>query len=339
MIEKRNKFRHIYPDKYFADKEDLQSMELYLKSIKFLDAEEVIYSAEVPGAGNMNYVLRVKTNKRNFILKQSRPWVEKYPSIEAPIARIAKEAEYYDCINGVSSLDNHSPEIYHFDNDNFVLIMEDLGEVQDFTFLYKEGSVIEDADVVKLAQYLSALHSVNVVGFPENLDMRRLNHIHIFNYPFDSGNGFDLDGVQDRLSTLAINETTNPDLVQLIRTAGDLYLATDGTTLLHGDFYPGSWMKSESLFVLDPEFAFAGPAEFDLGVFIAHMMISSQNDDKVKLLLDNYNNEQDIDVALAYKFAGIEILRRLLGVAQLPLELTIEQKASLVAQARETIMS
>ena len=39
------------------------------------------------GEGNMNYTLRVRTNGRSIILKQARPWVEKYPVIDAPDER------------------------------------------------------------------------------------------------------------------------------------------------------------------------------------------------------------------------------------------------------------
>ena len=41
----------------------------------------------------------------------------------------------------------------------------------------------------------------------------------------------------------------------------------NGDTLLHGDYYPGSWMRvRERLYIIDPEFSFAGPKEFDLGI-------------------------------------------------------------------------
>lgn len=339
MIEKRNRFKTIYPDKYFADEDDLPAMEVYLRSINFITADEKVISATVPGAGNMNYVLRVKTDNRNFIIKQSRPWVEKYPSIDAPIERISIEAQYYNSIKGLSDIELHSPEIYHFDIDNFILLMEDLGSVKDYTYLYDADAVIADEDVVVLASYLSRLHSVNADGFPDNLAMRKLNHTHIFNYPFDSKNGLDLDDIQDGLNGLAINENTDPELLEIIASTGDIYLATDGKVLLHGDFYPGSWMKSQNLFVLDAEFGFVGPAEFDLGVFIAHMKMSFQVDDKVELFLKNYRQSESINHTLAYKFAGIEILRRLLGVAQLPLKLTIEQKAKLMSEAQGWILS
>jgi len=334
MIEKRKRFKVLYPDKYFADKEDLSSMNEYLRSIDFLTSAESVISVEIPGAGNMNYVLRVRTSERSFILKQSRPWVEKYPSIDAPIERINIEAAYFTALQEDEFLHSHSPEIYHVDASNFILLMEDLGVVDDLTHLYNSEVVIDTEDITALANYLSALHDLEVVDFPGNLGMRKLNHEHIFNYPYIMDNGFDLDEVQEGLGKLAVNESTHPQIINAISQAGEQYLAADGQTLLHGDFYPGSWMKSnKSFFVIDAEFGFLGPREFDLGVFIAHMKMADQHDSLVKSFLQKYEAKNSFDRKLAYRFAGIEILRRLLGVAQLPLQISLEQKGKLIDTA------
>lgn len=339
MLEKRKRFREIYPNKYFADESDLLSMASYLNSINFLSSEEKVISAEVPGAGNMNYVLRVKTDTRSFILKQSRPWVEKYPSIDAPIERISIEADYFNCLLLDVILKHHSPQVYHVDQSNFILLMEDLGDVIDYTYLYDNQSVLESDILESLAGYLSALHGLEVREFSSNMNMRKLNHEHIFNYPFKSDSGFDLESVQEGLSELVVNETTDPKLIQTISNMGDRYLSTQGGSLLHGDFYPGSWMKSsKTLYVIDAEFGFLGPREFDLGVFIAHMKMANQKDKTVDRFLELYKQGNSVDTHLAYSFAGIEILRRLLGVAQLPLDLAIEKKSKLIALAKEWVM-
>jgi len=341
MDEKRIRFKKLFPNKFFASNEssgDLVSMTAYLQSIDFLNSGEEVISTEIPGAGNMNYVIRVKTDSRTFILKQSRPWVEKYPSIDAPIERIEIEAEYYRRLNGKPELEGHSPEIYKVDLDNFVILMEDLGNVEDYTNLYASGSVIDEKDVKLLAQYLKALHTIESDTYPANLEMRKLNHEHIFNYPFVSDNGFNLDDVQDGLSKLSINEKTDQELVKIIRADGERYLAKTGGALLHGDFYPGSWMKSNKLYIIDAEFSFAGPVEFDLGVYIAHMKMTEQSEDKIDLFLSVYGNDNHFDSKLTYRFAGIEILRRFLGVAQLPVSHSVEYKAELIALAKEWIL-
>ena len=46
----------------------------------------------------MNCTLRVTTTRRSFILKQARPWVEKYPQIAAPVERARVEAAFYAAV-------------------------------------------------------------------------------------------------------------------------------------------------------------------------------------------------------------------------------------------------
>ncbi|MGY8966078.1 MAG: phosphotransferase, partial [Flavobacteriales bacterium] len=61
----------------------------YLKNrLNFLNKNEALIRTEIAGEGNMNVVMRLKTNQRSFILKQSRTFVRKYPDIRAPLNRI-----------------------------------------------------------------------------------------------------------------------------------------------------------------------------------------------------------------------------------------------------------
>ena len=62
--------------------------------------------------------------------------------------------------------------------------------------------------------------------------------------------------------------------VGIVRELGALYLQ-DGTSLLHGDYFPGSWLQTAAgVRVIDPEFCFFGPPEFDVGVLLAHLHLA-----------------------------------------------------------------
>ena len=89
-MSSRAEFHKSHPDVYFLDASDLSAMADYLN--------EHVSSAAPAGDGNMNYTLRVHTPKRSFIVKQARPWVEKYPHIQAPWDRALMEAHFYDTI-------------------------------------------------------------------------------------------------------------------------------------------------------------------------------------------------------------------------------------------------
>ena len=105
--------------------------------------------------------------------------------------------------------------------------------------------------------------------------MRKLNHEHIFVLPFLENNGLNLEDVQPGLWELSIPFTTNQAIKNVVDSVGERYLSS-GEILLHGDYYPGSWMTQENnLYVIDPEFAFAGFAEFDLGVMAAHLIMAT----------------------------------------------------------------
>ena len=110
---------------------------------------------------------------------------------------------------------------------------------------------------------------------------------------------------------------------------GNLYLETS-KTLIHGDYYPGSWLKVPAgVKVIDPEFSFMGRAEFDLGVLMAHLKMS-QNETLINEALSYYHRPNGFDESMMWGFAGTEILRRLLGLAQLPLSMSLTEKEELM---------
>ena len=52
-----------------------------LTKYNILFENEDLLNVTKAGEGNMNVVLRIKTNRRSFIFKQSRPYVQKYQDI------------------------------------------------------------------------------------------------------------------------------------------------------------------------------------------------------------------------------------------------------------------
>ena len=109
----------------------------------------------------------------------------------------------------------------------------------------------------------------------------------------------------------------------------------DGATLLHGDFFPGSWLRTPlGLAAIDPEFCFLGPAEYDLGVLMAHFLFT---DHEALLPVFRAMYGGRCDWRLAEAFAGAELMRRVIGVAQLPLQADLERKRDWLEQSRELV--
>lgn len=313
----------------------LPVLQKILEPKNLLHPNEKIRAISKPGEGNMNVVLRVKTNQRSFILKQSRPYVQKYQEIEAPLNRIEVEYKFYKAVQGAYIAD-HIPAILNFDQKNYLIQMEDLGQCDDMTFCYEDRKMPFNI-LEKLVNISEAIHMVGVVeNFPENRALRELNHQHIFVLPFMEDNGFQLNDIQEGLQELSLPYKKDNAIKAVVNKLGDMYLSK-GNVLIHGDYYPGSWMQLESeLYIIDPEFSFIGFKEFDLGVMTAHLILATMVPSSLATVIELYKGEANN--ILVSQIAGIEIMRRLIGLAQLPLQRTIGEKDYLLQLARKMIL-
>lgn len=321
---------------FVLDPAYLKATNEQLGRLGWASAGQILATQRVSG-GNMNMTVRIRSERASFILKQARPWVVKYPHIPAPVERAAVEAEFYRIVSSVTGVASHMPHLLAFDPDSNLLWLEDLGETRDFTPLYQAGRMAR-ADCVELTEYLAELHGIAVPKAHRRLfrnrAMRDLNHEHQYDLPLRPENGLDMDEITPGLSALAASLQSDVGYCRRVEDLGRIYLA-DGDVLLHGDFYPGSWLSTaRGVVVVDPEFCFLGFREFDLGVFLAHLEFMH-----ARLLWDvvmeNYAGE--VDWVLTRRFAGAEIMRRLLGVAQLPLAADLRQKREWLELSRELV--
>jgi 5-methylthioribose kinase len=315
-----------------------KEQENWIRDRGILQNGEQILEYGKAGEGNMNVVIRVKTNLKSFILKQSRSFVNKYPHIPAPEERILTEKAFYEAISFNNTLARNSPKMLDFCEESFIMVLDDLGNTADFTAIYKERELFTSQDAENLISYLTSLHGIEISNFPDNSAMKALNHEHIFVYPFLEENGFDLNAVQPGLQETALWYKKAENLKKEIRKLGERYLEK-GNHLLHGDFYPGSWMRgSDSIKVIDTEFAFLGDKEFDLGVMIAHLKLAKISPKMIEETKYLYLQSNKIDQKLLNQFTGIEMLRRLIGLAQLPLHLSLKEKQRLCTEASSMIL-
>lgn len=340
-MNKEEVFHQNHPGAIFLDDDKAKEIFSYIRGKGLVSNDEKLVAIEKPGEGNMNFIKRVITTKQSFIVKQSRPWVEKYPQINAPTERIEVESRYYQLIQKESFFHDFSPQVILYDKANLILITEDLGNGSDFTSCYGSIDTLKEEHISELINYLSHLHnfSWNPTSFPSNMKLKQLNHAHIFVLPYLSDNGFNLDSIQPSLEKLATPIKQNAALTRKIKALGDNYLEK-GKVLIHGDYYPGSWLNvNHKLKIIDPEFAHFGYPEFDLGVMTAHLLISGISLSDVKIILEDYRKGKEFYEKLFWGFCGTEILRRLIGIAQLPLEMTIDKKRTLIRLAEDLVLA
>jgi len=288
----------------------------------------------------MNFLVRVRTESGSIIVKQSRPWVEKYPQIDAPVERVFVEATFYETLKQDHFFDQFVPGLIGFDAKNLMLAMEDLGKSTDFTFLYNKGSSLSASERRSLIEFISHLHNSTFPtrSFPDNAELKKLNHIHIFEYPYLRNNGFDLNTIQNGLQELSLKYKDNELLKRTVNALGKLYLSTRGA-LVHGDYYPGSWLKTKSgVKIIDPEFSHYGYPEFDMGIMIAHLLMSHVSESQIRDMMQDYLMPKGFDTTLCTQFCGAEIIRRIIGLAQLPLDMSLDEKADILERAEQMIL-
>ena len=262
-----------------------------LGALGWCPAGRHVVSVEIAGAGNMNLVERMTLdNGATLILKRAHGWVEKYPDIPAPIGRAGVEAAFYTTVLG-SGAGAAMPAHLGYDQGAAANLFADLSAGSDGMSAYS-GALISGADLDAVADWMRALHALPAPADPHliNRAMRELNALHIFDFPLDRASGFDVDAITPGLQVHADQLKQDSEFVAAVQAVKALYLGDLPGVLLHGDLYPGSWLTTpQGLFVIDPEFCWIGPREWDLGVLIAHLRLSNQPEESTTRLIARYN--------------------------------------------------
>ncbi len=300
-----------------------------LRALGLIDDNEPLVSVTRAGEGNMNCVLRARcSDGRTLIVKQSRPWVEKYPEIDAPVDRALAELRFMRKVAAHEAVATRMPRLLGALPDEYLLVFEDVGSVNDFRDQY----ACDDWTIFPLETLTSWLAKLHAIDIPSdeldafaNLSLRRLNHAHIFEIPFSEPPAMDLDRVCPGLRAATLGIRTNPALRAAAKRWGALYLQSKSDLrLLHGDFYPGAWLHAtEGVYIIDAEFCFVGPPEFDLAILAAHCILAGADETILESVCRFYaaaSAGQVLEIQLIQAWTGIEIFRRILGIAQLPLD-------------------
>lgn len=330
----RARFSKDHPEVFFLDPGDKPGLEAFLREKGWLGASDGLSEIRVAEDSNMNRVLRLRAGDRRIVLKQARPWVEKYPQFAAPVERALVEAAYYAVTAELAR--EAGPRLVFSDPASFCLATEDLWPCEDLRGIYENPASLRPRELRDLMAYLARLHALPRPGSEvfANRGMRALNHAHIFVLPFTPGQGPALDAILPGLAALAEPIFDSPSRRAELRALGEIYLA-DGPALVHGDFYPASLLRRPSgLVVIDAEFCHWGQPAFDFGVLFAHLEIAAW---PARAEVLSFFEAARGDAGLARGFAGVEILRRTLGYAQLSLSGGLERRRRLCERAFELL--
>jgi len=340
----REAARREHPEFPWIDPQRPDALQDLLQHLGWLRDGETILDALPAGDGNMNLTLRVRTPRRSMILKQARPWVEKYDHIAAPWGRSDVERRFYERVREIPGAADQMPRLLAWDADAHLLLLEDLAGAEDLSSLYL-GGTLRRSELFGLADFLLALHGATRDRRDPalaNREMRSLNHEHVFRLPLDPANGLDLEAIEPGLARAAQALGRDDRYRACVRDLGERYLA-DGPCLVHGDYFPGSWLRCDlGLRIIDPEFCFYGDAELDLGFATAHLVLTGLPGAPARRLLERYRADAAsgaIDLSLVARYAAVEVMRRLIGVAQLPLGSVPGRRNRLLARAHQAMLA
>jgi 5-methylthioribose kinase len=298
----------------------------YLES-EGLTPQDVTPSVEPVGDGNINWVRRVRWEGGSRVVKQARPALERFPEYRVSTERIVFEARFY---RTVARLDAHDvcPRVLHFDPEQRVLVLEDLGDAERLDAALARGADVTDV-AARLGAFLGAVHGgtrgAGTAARFANDAMRRLHGEHIFHLPYRP-NEFPLSTAVGKRA-LAIR--SDRELVATIDAAHARYLEPRGV-LVHGDVQPGNvLLPPAGPKLLDAEIAHLGDPAFDLGQLVGHLLLPAAArgepggaEPAVRAAWNAYRKAfgaaglARLDEVARY--AGIELLRRTIGAARVP---------------------
>lgn len=339
----------VYP--YF-DETTPEKIQHYLKEKAFIEDTESIVSLTKAGDGNMNATLKVETSLgKSMVVKQSRPFVKKFPELDAPEERIIAESAFYSLIEMKHPQKDSMPKLQFLDEQNRLAIFDFEEKGRDGSFLYAFGN--EDAaeisteiekPLIAIAEWLAELHNLNVEDqlqntVLQNREMAEFQRNQSLEVPFQRlMNQMKASLVPDPLYVEAWNAFRTSGFLAA-RNSLDTRFQRTTTTLVHGDFFPKNWlfMPNDQIKIIDPEFCFFGPAEYDLGVMVGHLHLAGIPTETVSKVFQAYvAKNPSVDGLLTDSFARFEIIRRLIGLATLPIP---ENRADLLLKNMVTFFA
>ncbi|MEO1104282.1 MAG: S-methyl-5-thioribose kinase, partial [Pseudomonadota bacterium] len=244
------------------------------------------WSVSEVGDGNLNYVYIVEGPAGSLCAKQALPYVrlvgESWP---LPLSRSFYE---HTALVRQDKANGSVPEIYHFDGDQALILMENLSPhiIWRKALINRErhqtaakvmGEFMAETFFRTSDLSLSAAQKKREMAlFAGNTALCKITEDLVFTDPYREHE---------------LNKWTSPELdetVAQIRADAQWKAAvqelkhmfmTRTEALIHGDLHTGSIMVAktdggEDVRVIDPEFAFYGPMGFDAGALIANLFLN-----------------------------------------------------------------
>ena len=234
------------------------------------------------GDGNINYVFRAKDKTgKSIIIKQADKFVRS-TGHSADTDRNRIEAQILQLEYKLSP--NHIPVIYLYDPVMCCVVMQDVGDHKNLRYalmnhetyptLAKDmGQFLADTLISTSDLCLDAREKKALVKNYINPSMCDISERLVFSEPYTNARGSNQPFAPN--TDWLEQELYRDPALKLAAAKLKTRFMDNAQALIHGDLHSGSiFVKKGSTMVLDPEFAFFGPAGYDIGNVIAHFAIA-----------------------------------------------------------------
>ncbi|QGH35412.1 S-methyl-5-thioribose kinase [Gracilibacillus salitolerans] len=273
-----------FSSEYFTMNEE-QAVEYAKEKLDYFKPDAVLTCKEI-GDGNLNYVFRIVDEKNgdSIILKQA-----------GPVARISDEFKVSPDRNRIESdilkiqydyAPEYTPKTYQYDPIMNCFAMEDLSDYEIMrAALIKHETFPDFADHITTFMAKTLLLTSDVVMNHKdkkalvksfiNPELCEISEDLVYTEPF-----YDCERNEVFPTTLPFieKEIWGDQQLQLETAKLKFEFMTNAQSLIHGDLHTGSvFIKKGSTKVIDPEFAFYGPAGYDIGNVVANLIFAYAN--------------------------------------------------------------
>jgi 5-methylthioribose kinase len=251
------------------------------------------------GDGNLNAVFVVRAGERGVAVKQALPYVRVHgPSWPMTPLRAAAEARAYQLMTTLTP--ELVPAFHGYDPACYALVLEDLSDQQVLRAALADGARPAGLGE-RIGMFSGRLtFGTSLFGLPPaehaaltqhfaNPELCALTEAMIFDEPYiaHEHNRYPADAADQVRSLRA-----DPAFRVAVRRLKDAFTGRPDA-LVHGDLHTGSVMVGgpggsdipgvgpRQVLVFDPEFCFVGPFGFDLGLFIANLLLAALRADAV----------------------------------------------------------
>ncbi|EHR32570.1 5-methylthioribose kinase [Helcococcus kunzii ATCC 51366] len=331
---------------FVKDKLDIFKNSINLKSKELSD-------------GNINYVFKVwdEDTDNSVVVKQAD---DKLRSSGRNLDLNRNKIEYEILKKQNELVPKYVPKVYYYDNNMYCMIMEDISEYKNMRYEINKGKIFNNFSK-DITTYLveTLLETTDLiidrhekkekVKLFTNIDLCDISEDLVFTEPYYNykNRNIIVEGLEQFVEENLYNNQKLHTEVGYLRNRFMNY----SQSLIHGDLHSGSiFINQNGIKVIDPEFAFYGPAGYDIGNVIGNLFFSLANKEitdpenteyiewvknqiseiydlfskkfknkfKERVKLPIYNNEfmnQYLDEILSDSlgYAGTEIIRRTVG--------------------------